>query len=299
MFYIVVPDPGGIYNGGGGSLTAATVRSFAANTIAHELQHLINAQTGGGGAFEVWLNEGLSHLAEEINGLAALGQSPGTNLDATTAQVLSDEFSTWHLGNFLNLSLHLQAPSDTAALLQQMDPGAADPNGTFRMRGAAWSFVRYLLDRFATPGTEAAFTQSIIAGSGENRANIEALTGSSFADLVAEWSGMLAAEGRTDLGSYGAELTLTTWDLFDLYDSFTLTVDPNTGTLGAGYGLTPASSALSAGGSWAGSLFSGTAQYARLTGGAASGGTGIRFESDTGADLASSANPRLVIVRTQ
>ncbi|MEE9207820.1 MAG: Ig-like domain-containing protein [Gemmatimonadota bacterium] len=301
MFYIVVPDPGGIYNQCMcGSLTASTVRTFASNTIGHEFQHLINAQIGNGGAFEVWLNEGLSHLAEEVNGHAALGLFPGTNLNSTTVGGLTPEFLTWYAGNFLNLSLHLQAPSDTAALLQQMDPGASDPNGTFRMRGAAWSFVRYLLDRFATPGTEAAFTRSIIQGSNlDNRANIEALTGSSFADLVAEWSAMLAAEGRTDLTSFGPELTLTSWDMLDLYDSFSLTVPPGGGMLGFGYGLVPATSPLSAGGNWAGSLFTGTAQYARLTGGSASGGTGIRFESNTGADLASTANPRMVIVRTQ
>ncbi|MEN8143308.1 MAG: IPT/TIG domain-containing protein [Gemmatimonadota bacterium] len=299
MFYVVVPDTAGVYNGGGGTLDAGTVRTFASNTIGHEFQHLINAQVGNGGAFEVWLNEGLSHLAEEVNGHAALGLSPGSNLDAAAIGGITPEFITWYVGNFLNLSLHLQAPSDTAALLQTMDPGATDPNGTFRMRGAAWSFVRYLLDRFATPATEADFTRSIIQGSGNNRTNIEALTGSSFSDLVAEWSAMLAAEGRTDIASFGPELTLTSWDMFDMYDQFSLTVDPNTGTFGFGYGLSPALSALSAGGSWAGNLFTGTAQYARLTGGSDSGGTGIRFESDTGADLAASANPRLVVVRTQ
>ncbi|TFG62462.1 MAG: hypothetical protein E4H28_07630, partial [Gemmatimonadales bacterium] len=64
MFYLVMPDPTGEFTAAtDAGLTKQEVLTFANGTVAHEFQHLINDQTGLGGAFRVWLNEGLSHLA--------------------------------------------------------------------------------------------------------------------------------------------------------------------------------------------------------------------------------------------
>ena len=73
MFYLLVPDPTGDLTPGsdGGLLTKTNVLRITDNTVAHEFQHLINAQVGTGAAAEVWINEGLSHVAEEVVGHAS------------------------------------------------------------------------------------------------------------------------------------------------------------------------------------------------------------------------------------
>ena len=68
MFYLIAPDPAGE---AGVPFTAEDIRSLAVPLIGHEFQHLINASrrlfVNQASAFEVgWLNEGLSHVAEEL-----------------------------------------------------------------------------------------------------------------------------------------------------------------------------------------------------------------------------------------
>lgn len=84
MFYVLVPDPNGTQgpNGSPGVRhTKSQVLNGTIGTLAHEYQHLINAgrrlYVNNAPVFEsVWLNEGLSHIAEELafykasNGLA-------------------------------------------------------------------------------------------------------------------------------------------------------------------------------------------------------------------------------------
>src|SRR4029079_8642217 len=69
MFYLLVPDPTGTINGNVRTKTAVTQSSIA--VVAHEYQHLINAArrlyvNDADDFEEVWLNEGLSHIAEEL-----------------------------------------------------------------------------------------------------------------------------------------------------------------------------------------------------------------------------------------
>ncbi|MFQ5746040.1 MAG: Ig-like domain-containing protein [Gemmatimonadota bacterium] len=302
MFYLVVPDPTGTFNpNASDSLSASTVRTNSINTIAHEFQHLINAQVGGGGAAPIWINEGLSQLAEEVNGHAFLGFSPGSELaaaDLTGANF--PRFVQWYSANFLNLSFVLVGPADTAGLVQQNDPiNVNDPNGSFRMRGAAWSFLRYALDRAG--GSEAVLTKALVAGTGDARANISSVTGVPFEDLVADWHAMLSVEDRADLGGVPrTSLQLTSYKLLDLYANISLDAASNPGTLQFGYPLAPLARDLAATGSVTPLLYPGTAEMLTLSAsGAGSGGTGLRFEAASGADLPMSALPRLVIVRTK
>src|SRR6185436_19892171 len=90
MFYMLVPDSVGTVNGNVRSKTF--VMGVTVATIAHEYQHLINAarrlyilrQTGTSWVEEVWLNEGLSHIAEELAYYRSSKNSPRGNLTAST-----------------------------------------------------------------------------------------------------------------------------------------------------------------------------------------------------------------------
>lgn len=297
MFYLVMPDPTGEFTvAADAGLTKEDVLTFANGTIAHEFQHLINAQTGMGGAFNVWLNEGLSHLAEEVVGHAATGVIPGSELtlsdyDAITGGI--DAFNTYQIGNWFNLAQYLVAPSDTAGLVMASDPfGPA----TFRLRGTSWSFLRYLLDRFESGLTESSRTRALIQnGASDSRDAIAAVFGVPFESLVADWATMLAVEDRTDV-SPRTELQLSSYRLREMYAELGLrssTFPPG------GYPLVPTGLDLAVSTRRAVELFSYTGDYLRLESPSGAGPSGIRLGvPDTADDLGPEVGLRVVIVRT-
>ncbi len=307
MLYVMVPDPDGDYTPGSDAniVTKDLVRRLTDNTVAHEFQHLINAQTGTGAAQEVWINEGLSHLAEEIVGHAAAaaaglaGFEPGAELgpnDFLQSQAATDIFNKYYRDDFYNLGQYLDAPGDTAALLNSEDPLG---NNTFRMRGAAWSFVRYLLDRFGAPATEWQMTRQLInASTLDSRQAVADVFGVPFNELAADWSTMLVVEDRTDLvGPVRSTLELSSYQLRTLYEhpSFQFVISPT-----GGWPLTPLSWVLSGSSTASWDLFTGTAEYVTVTATEATSGSGLRLQTGSGADLSTTAVvPHLVIVRTK
>jgi hypothetical protein len=297
MFYLVMPDPTGEYTAAADAgLTKDEVLTFANGTVAHEFQHLINAQTGSGGGFDVWMNEGLSHLAEEVVGHTASGLVPGVDLTLSDYDAVAggiDAFNTYHIGNWFNLAQYAAAPSDTAGLVMASDPfGPA----TFRLRGASWSFLRYLLDRFESAATEPAQTRALIQSAmTDSRDAVAAVFGVPFDSLVSDWAMMLAVEDRADVVPR-IELQLTSYRLRELYAELALrstAFPPN------GYPLAPDTLDLAVSARRAVNLFSYTGDY--LVAGAASGAgpSGIRIGT-TGAadDISQSLGVRVAIVRT-
>ncbi len=242
------------------------------------------------------INEGLSHLAEEVVGNALNGFDPGTNLgpDELLGTLQQQEiFRTWHLNNFFNLKQYLQAPSDTAALLNSEDP--LDFN-TFRMRGSAWMFLRYVLDRTenGTAG-ESARTRALIQSSAlDSRDAVTNVFGIDFDELATDWAGMLVIEDRDDV-SASPDLELSSYQLRAIYEhSLWQAVDPP-----GGYRLVPLVRALAGSSNLDAELFTATGLYVTLSTGSSVGRTQLSLvDKATGAALDSSVEPRLVIVRT-
>ncbi len=297
MFYLVMPDPTGEFTTAADvGLTKEEVLAFTNGTVAHEFQHLINAQTGLGGAFDVWLNEGLSHLAEEVVGHAATGLTPGSELtlsdyDGITGGI--EAFNTYQIGNWFNLAQYVAAPSDTAGLVMASDPfGPA----TFRLRGTSWSFVRYLLDRFETGITEPVRTRALLqSAASDARDAIAAVFGVPFESLVSDWAIMLAVEDRSDVVPR-AELQLRSYRLRDMFAE--LGLRSSAFPLG-GYPLVPTVLDLAVPIRRAIDLFSYTGDYLRLESPSGAGPAGIRLgNQDTADDIATALGVRVVIVRT-
>jgi hypothetical protein len=296
MFYLVAPDPTGEFTDAPDlGLGKEEVLTFVNGTVAHEFQHLVNAQTGSGGAFDVWLNEGLSHLAEEVVGHAATGFTPGSDLTLSNYDAVSDGihlFNTYHVGNWFNLHEYLEAPSDTAGLVMTSDPLGTR---TFRMRGAAWSFLRYLLDRFETKAGEPAATRALVRnGSADSRDAVEAVFGQPFGDLVADWSAMLMLDDRNPLAPR-PDLALASYRLRQMYAELG---SRSTSFPDDGVPLPYAQRRLDGDGGLTLDLYSYTAAYVRFEAPAGSAGTGVRFgRPSTAADLPTSADVRVRIVR--
>jgi hypothetical protein len=187
MFYIMVPDPNGTLNAN--VRTKAFVQSIATATIGHEYQHLINASRrlyvndAPQVDEEVWLNEGLSHTAEELLFYRASGRAPRGNIDGSLLANGSQTrtmFDTYQRNNIARYRQFLLAPESTSPL--SVDDALAT-------RGATWSFLRYLADR--TRSTDGDFWRRLVNSKLTGTPNIDgALAGSGVTTLAAlhDWS---------------------------------------------------------------------------------------------------------------
>ena len=222
ILYLLTPDPEGRV---GEAVGVARARRNALGISAHELQHLINAERrvlageeGFDALEETWLDEGLSHLAEEVVGLRMADLGPGRNLsyaDVTTSREELDLFNAFHINNFFQLALYMLNPSE-APTLATSDPGGL---GGLQMRGFAWFLLRWAADEVG--GDDRVLFREL-AGGGPRRlqgvANLERATGRSWPDLLAEFSAALAVDDAGVEGLAGA-LRITSWDFRDVFSS--------------------------------------------------------------------------------
>jgi hypothetical protein len=183
MFYMLVPDPNGEVNTN--IRTKASVRRSTVGVLGHEYQHLINASrriyVNNATSFEeVWLNEGLSHIAEELLFYAASGLTPRQNITLTTlrsSQTILDAVNAYQISNFGRLIEYVEDP-------EARSPYANDDE--LATRGATWQLLRYAADR------STAAQQSIWFNLANSRSagitNFVAVFGTDFSPLVREWA---------------------------------------------------------------------------------------------------------------
>ena len=166
LFYLLAPDPTGSINGN--VRDTATIRRNTIGTVAHEFQHLLSAERrlyilNTPNYYEqVWLNEGMSHIAEELNFYRSAnlspagqpGQSPRTrlayaNFAGNTA--LLNALNGFQIQNFLRFS-------DYLGTTERFAPYAN--NDSLETRGATWSFLRYAFDRAGS--TDSTLTYALV-----------------------------------------------------------------------------------------------------------------------------------------
>ena len=179
MFYVPVLDPASKYNPYFKS--KSLLLGDMIGTLAHEFQHLINAghrmYINDADDFESpWLNEGLSHLAEELMFYRAAGLGPkgDLNLAAITAgQRVVDAANTYQVDNLLRVSAYLKAPD-------QSSPYA--DNELLATRGATWQFLRYVLDR--APASPNTYLRALVSAKTNGMANLIGVFGPVFSGGV-------------------------------------------------------------------------------------------------------------------
>jgi len=268
MFYMLVPDPTGVVNSN--VRTVSFVRGSTVGTMAHELQHLINGSrriylngTWSGLLEEVWLNEGLSHIAEELVFYrASVGLAPRGNIVVTqlttgpNASRRVAAFNTYANPNFGRWRGWLQRP-DTSGPVKNVDALAS--------RGATWSFLRYSSDR--VNGVETAFWSSLVNTQTVGTANLSsAIGGASVDDWVRDWT---AANYDDDaVAGVASQYTHPSWSFRSLYTALNGSYQLVPRPLTNGVGLTLS---YSRGGGTAYARFgvpaSGFAQVTALSGG--------------------------------
>jgi hypothetical protein len=177
MFYLLVPDPIGVV--GGNAFPRELVLRTTLGTLAHELQHLINTSRRlyqvrtPQWQEETWLDEGLSHVAEEVTFYRASGLSPRQNLDGPRIVAnprAAEAFSAYMDQNGRRLARYLADPEHRSPY-DPPQPGVSD----LATRGAAWAFLRYAADRRG--GSEAELWRALVDGGRTGIANLQAALG--------------------------------------------------------------------------------------------------------------------------
>ena len=204
MFYLPVPDPSSTINGNYKDKT--TLSNIVLATLVHEFQHLINAGrrivvNNAPGFEELWLNEGLSHTAEELLYYRISGNAPRSNiglalLRSTQAQL--DAVNTYQIQNLGRLMSLMKAP-ETNSPYSLVD-GLA-------MRGAIWELLRYSADRKG--GTERALWSALVNTTASGQANFDAVMGD-ITTLARDWA-VAQFTGDAGLG-VAANYTNPSWN---------------------------------------------------------------------------------------
>jgi hypothetical protein len=187
MFYLLVPDTGGVVNGN--KRSKALVTTITDGTVAHEYQHLINASrrmyvNGVGPSFEErWLDEGLAHVAEELNFFHASGRSPRANLDLSGFQdpLFVDAYSTYALNNTRRYSQYLARTESQAPI------GFDDFDDDLSTRGAIWSFLRFAADHLPA-SAESSLWFNLVNSRTSGIANLTAALGTAPYPLLRDWA---------------------------------------------------------------------------------------------------------------
>jgi len=191
MFYMPVPDPNKTINGNYASKT--NVAALVEPTLVHEFQHLINAGrriyvNNASALEEVWLNEGLSHISEELLYYRMSGNAPGQNIDltrVTSTQAQVDAFNNDQSQNFARLHSYLSAPPANSPY--------AEIDG-LAMRGAIWQLLRYAADQKG--GDQRATWFALVNSTSNGQANFDAVLG----DIVANARNWAVAQFVDDIG---------------------------------------------------------------------------------------------------
>lgn len=161
IFYSVVPDPSAVF--GPVELPPDRVDDLLNSVFAHEHQHMIaanfhlvrNTACQSNCSEALWLAEGLSHMAEAVNGFFG--------------------------GNQVNATLFLDEPERVTLVAAE---------GLVDERGAAWLFVQSMVDRFGQQ-----ILASMVQTTRRGIDNVENASGETFGSLFHAWSVALLLDG--------------------------------------------------------------------------------------------------------
>ena len=206
IMYLLTPDPHGQVNGN--RFTVTSVLRAMRGTVAHELQHLINQgirQSRGAARETDWLNEGMSHLAEELVGRAVRGYPVSKSLKYDDVLTDLDDFDAFFRQNLIRFRAWMTRP-DLASPISQKAISELAP------RGASWALLRYALDQYGGT-TPSAFTRALVVGPQVDVANLEARTRVSFTEILPGF--LVAAAGDTTGAGLSSRYRFTSWAMRD------------------------------------------------------------------------------------
>lgn len=166
----------------------------------------------------IWLNEGLSHIAEELAFYRAAGISPGSNLNSD--MILADHarlvaFSLYGATNLVRYSYFINDLSNQSPLQDDDD---------LATRGATWSFLRYAADHAGRPERELWY--DLVNSSRSGVDNLAAVLGSDPNALRRRWSVSIMMDDRIALATPDPSFSQPSWNSRELLHSMGVHADP-------------------------------------------------------------------------
>jgi hypothetical protein len=276
VFYGIVPDPSGSV---GCIVPKSRINQIVPSTFIHEFQHMISY--GQHVLFrraiteDTWLNEAMSHLAEELGALKM--------------KEMGDDqaFSDFVIGDLYDAFVYLKSPGTNYVLYSQ-------GGGTLAERGSSWLFLRWLVDQFG-PNITRRLEETPLIGVD----NVNAATGEPISRLLSQW---FFANWVSDLPGFSApsRLKYTTWQFRTTYASLNQQSPSrfdrpyplvpqvfNTGTFNAVGTCQGTSTCLKAG----------SGDYYRVVQLPSAQGFNVQLTNSTGGPIATSAVSRLNVIR--
>jgi len=282
IFYSLVPDVSGTRTCSPLSKERAT--ELTLDTFIHEFQHMISYNQhvlvrGGRTDEDLWLNEGLSHIAEELGSLYYEAKYPAPTGRTDPAQLFPDSSQAFIKDDIADAYDYL---SHTATTSVTMEKGSANPDE----RGAIWLFLRWLGD-LKGPDVYRRLEQTNLTG----RANVESASGEPLAALlgdfgIALWTDSLPGVARSAIPARNRFATRNLREIFKrLHD---------VGAFPLEYPLVPKN--LAEGSDAAGALVRGTMDFYILP--STSGATlAPTFTGDDGKALSAALGAQLGVFR--
>ena len=282
IFYSMVPDPTGAT--GSCAHDLATFSLTVPSTFVHEFQHMISYNqhvlVRRGPDEEPWLNEGLSHMAEEVASL--LYENDPSQPRTNPEQIFPDSSQGFINGNFNNAYEYLVAPKVSSLT-------NFTGYGTLPERGAAWLFLRWLGDQYGD-----GIFKRMVETQNTGLANVQAAAGAPFAQLHADfataaYAANLPVEVRDGLPQ---RYRFISRDLQRIYARLHLVAGQ---TYTRPYPIIPLQ--LPAGTSVGGTLLPGTQDWYELATNAGEALATVRFVGADGQSLRSQLVPQVTILR--
>ena len=216
MFYVMVPDPAR-----GGPFAKNRVASEVLGTLAHEYQHLINAarrmyvNTQATDFEEVWLNEGLSHVAEELLFYRVSGLAPRADLDGTTIRSSPAYVSAFNNYQSDNIGRYREF------LLSPTKYSPYSDNDSLETRGATWAFLRSAADKAATSDGDIWFR--LVNSTIEGFANLRNVFGTTVTTQLRDWSTSVLTD---DLSGVASTYQQPSWNYRSVFAALGTSVFP-------------------------------------------------------------------------
>ena len=215
IFYSLVPDPNATLSC---THTLAAVEQLTPSTFIHEFQHMISfgqhAILRNGNEEDPWLNEGLSHIAEELGSRYYENRFPPPTGRTDPDQAFPDSSQGFISGDLYNSYHYLLNTASTDSSDKASVSNWGDGDGTLVQRGAAWLFLRWLGDQ----------QDSTVYGRLDQTdktgiPNVEAASGEPFPTLFGEFSLALYTDSLPGIprSSIPPELRFTSRNLRALY----------------------------------------------------------------------------------
>lgn len=277
IFYGLVPDP----TNSSCTISRTYAKTLIGPTFIHEFQHMISFNQHvllrGGLSEDTWLNEGLSHLAEE---LGARQIPDALCIDHNCM----DQFAN---GDLQNGYKYLVNPEATALVEDSRS------TGELAERGANWLFVRWLADHFGTIPLSTNFTRAIVATNNLGAANVAAITGQPFPTLVTQWQLANYLDNLPGFTPASPRLQYLSWDFRATYLAL---MQQRPSTFGRPYPLVPDSTRT---GTYHrnGVLRDGSGRHLRLIQAAGAPAINVQLSDSLGRSLTNAAVPRIGLVR--